>query len=291
MRIDSHQHFWQYNPTDYVWMSEAHSVIRRDFLPEDLQPILEAGNIGGTIAVQARQQIEETDFLLELADQNELIKGVVGWIPFCDKGAADYIATYAQHRKIVGFRHVLHDEPDDNFMLRPDFTAGIQALSRFPLCYDLLIFERHLPQSIVFVDKYPSLSIIVDHIAKPRIRRNEFDHAWAKNIRLLGERDHVCCKLSGLVTEVRDASWDTELLQPYFDTVLDAFGADRLLYGSDWPVCLLRSEYLQWVTTVSTLIEKLSLSEQAAIMGGNAARVYLKNQSGRYTNSETIQAE
>lgn len=277
MRIDSHQHFWQYNPTDYVWMSEEHAVIRRDFLPNNLQPLLAAANIEGTIAVQARQQLQETDFLLDLAASNALIKGVVGWIPLYDNAAEEYIAAYAQHTTIVGFRHVVHDEPDDNFILRPDFNAGIQVLTRYPLCYDLLIFERHLPQSLVFVDKHPSLSIIVDHIAKPRIRKNEFDQTWAKNIRLLAKRDHVCCKLSGLVTEVRDANWDADLLQPYFDTVLEAFGSSRLLFGSDWPVCLLRSEYEQWVATVATLIERLSPNEQAAIMGGNAERVYLKN--------------
>lgn len=279
LRIDSHQHFWQYSAADYPWMSEAHAIIKRDFLLEHLVPLLKSGNIDGAIAVQAMQQLKETDFLLSLADQHSNLLGVVGWIPFCNRDVEDHIRKYAENPKTVGFRHIIQDEPDDQFMLRSDFNDGIRLLTRYSLCYDLLIFERHLPQSREFVDKHPSLSIIVDHIAKPRIHSNEFDHTWAKNIKQLAERDQVSCKLSGLVTEVRDAEWNTELLQPYFDTVLEAFGPKRLLFGSDWPVCLLRSEYETWLRVVSELIAPLSVSEQEAIMGGNAARIYLKEAS------------
>ncbi|MFZ9299405.1 MAG: amidohydrolase family protein [Chitinophagaceae bacterium] len=273
--IDSHQHFWQYNTTDYIWMSEEHNVIRRDFLPDDLQPLLTAGKIDGTIAVQARQLQSETDFLLDLANRYPLIKGVVGWIPLCDTNIEAYLDQYAHHDHIVGFRHVVHDEPDDHFILRPDFNAGIKALSSYSLVYDILIFERHLPQSIEFVDKHPNLSMVVDHIAKPKIRKDVFDHAWAANIKKLGERDHVSCKLSGMVTEVRDNSWDVDLLKPYFDVVLEAFGTDRILFGSDWPVCLLGTSYAKWLETVHLLISSLSPSEQSAIMGKNAQRIYL----------------
>ena len=279
LRIDSHQHFWQYSAADYPWMSEAHAIIKRDFLPEHLAPLLKSGNIDGAIAVQAMQQLKETDFLLSLADQHSNLLGVVGWIPFCNRDVEDHIRKYAENPKTVGFRHIIQDEPDDQFMLRSDFNEGIRLLTRYSLCYDLLIFERHLPQSREFVDKHPSLSIIVDHVAKPSIRKNEFDHTWANNIRQLAKRDQVSCKLSGLVTEVRDADWNTELLQPYFDTVLEAFGPKRLLFGSDWPVCLLRSEYETWLRVVSELIAPLSVSEQEAIMGGNAARIYLKEAS------------
>jgi L-fuconolactonase len=277
MRIDSHQHFWQYNPKDYVWMSEEHKVIRRDFLPEDLKPLLDAGSIDGTIAVQARQMLAETDFLLELANQNPLIKGVVGWIPFCEPGVEDQLDRYADNQHIVGFRHVVHDEPDDHFILRSDFNAGIKTLSRYNLCYDILIFEKHLPQTIEFVDKHPHLAMVVDHIAKPKIRKYEFDHDWAMNMRKLAERDHVFCKLSGMVTEVRDELWDIALLKPYFDVVLEAFGTDRLMFGSDWPVCLLKSEYLSWLDAVTQLINPLSVSEKEAIMGGTAAAFYLNH--------------
>ena len=169
----------------------------------------------------------------------------------------------------------MHDELDENFILRDDFNAGIKALSLYSLCYDVLIYEKHLPQTIQFIDKHPGLPMIVDHIAKPQIQRNAFDHRWAKHISLLAERDHVCCKLSGMVTEVRDTQWDEELLRPYFDVVLEAFGTDRILFGSDWPVCLLESEYSTWVDTITSLIKGLTPTEQSAIMGGNAARVYL----------------
>lgn len=277
MKIDSHQHFWQYNPSDYVWMSEEHNVIRRNFLPEDLRPLLDACGIDGTIAVQARQMLAENDFLLELSSQNPLIMGVVGWIPLCDPNVDNYLAHYALHHKIVGFRHVLHDEPDDDFMLRKDFNEGIKALSRYNLCYDVLIFEKHLPQTLQFVDQHPGLTVIVDHIAKPRIQEGDFDFRWEKNIRQLAEREHVNCKLSGMVTEVSGGKWDFALLKPYFEVVLEAFGPDRLMFGSDWPVCLLQSEYHQWLETVINFIGKLSESEKSAIMGGNAARIYLKH--------------
>jgi L-fuconolactonase len=171
---------------------------------------------------------------------------------------------------------VLHDEPDDHFMLRKDFNEGLKVLGRYNLCYDVLIFEKHLPQTIQFVDQHPGLTMIVDHIAKPRIREGDFDHEWEKNIRQLAERSHVCCKLSGMVTEVRDGKWDAALLKPYFDVVLEAFGPDRLMFGSDWPVCLLQSEYHQWLDTMNYFIGKLSESEKSAIMGGNAGRIYLK---------------
>jgi L-fuconolactonase len=275
MRIDSHQHFWQYNTTDYGWMSDEHQVIRKDFLPDDIKPLLDAGSINGTIAVQARQILEETDFLLELASQHSFIKGVVGWIPLCDSSVEDHLAHYAANQNIVGFRHVVHDEPDDDFILRPDFNAGVKALIRYDLCYDILIFEKHLPQTIQFVDKHPNLPMVVDHIAKPRIQKAEFDHAWAKNIHQLGERDHVYCKLSGMVTEVRDETWDMALLKPYLDVVLEAFGPQRLMFGSDWPVCLLKSEYLRWLDALTHLIDPLTVSEKEAIMGGTAAGFYL----------------
>jgi L-fuconolactonase len=275
MKLDSHQHFWQYNESDYGWMSDQHAIIKRDFLPEHLQTLLEAENMDGCIAVQARQTLEETDFLLKLANENSFIKGVVGWIPFCDIQLENYLEQYAGLEKMVGFRHVIHDEPHDQFILRADFNKGIQALSSYSLCYDLLIFERHLPQTIQFVDQHPNLSMVIDHIAKPRIRKDEFDYTWAANIKRLAERAQVTCKLSGLVTEVQGSTWDKAMLKPYFDVVLEAFGPNRIMFGSDWPVCLLQSNYNKWVETVLSFITSLTDSEQAAIMGGTAERVYL----------------
>jgi L-fuconolactonase len=276
MRIDSHQHFWQYNPTDYIWMSEIHGVLKKDFLPEHLLPMLRLEQVDGTIAVQARQMVEETDFLLQLTQQHDWIKGVVGWIPLCNSNVEQYLEQYAQEQKIVGFRHVLHDEPDPYFMLRNSFHNGINALSRYSKCYDLLIFEHHLPQTIQFVDKHPNVKMIVDHIAKPRIGR-EMDDSWEKSINELAKRNHVFCKLSGMVTEVRENTWDAELLKPYFNIVLEAFGPQRLLFGSDWPVCLLQSNYSKWMNTVQAFIAPLSECEQEDIMGNNASKIYLQS--------------
>jgi L-fuconolactonase len=274
MKIDSHQHFWKYSAIEYPWMGEELACCRRDLLPDDLAPLLDASGLDGSIAVQARQIPEETDFLLDLAEKHPRVLGVVGWIPLCSPDVGRYLEQYAAHPKIVGFRHVIQDEPDHDFILRPDFQAGIRELGRYPLCYDVLIFEKHLPQTITFADQHPQISLVLDHIAKPEIHVNEFSTAWAKNIRQLAEREHVTCKLSGMVTEVWGGAWDADMLRPYFDTVLEAFGPQRLMFGSDWPVCLMRSSHRQWVETVTSWIAPLSADEQASIMGGTAARVY-----------------
>ena len=277
MKIDSHQHFWQYNEVDYVWMGEVHNAIKKNFLPNDLQPLLKENNLDGSIAVQARQTIAETNFLLGLASNNSIIKGVVGWLPLCETDVEGMIEKYAAEKNIVGFRHVIHDEPDDLFILRKDFNNGIKCLKHHSLCYDILIFEKHLPQTIKFVDQHPEIKMVIDHIAKPRISNSKFDHTWAENIKQLSTRENVTCKLSGMVTEVIDGKWDKALLQPYFDIVLEAFGPDRLMFGSDWPVCLIQSNYTKWFDTINSLIASLTLFEQSAIMGGNAKRIYLRS--------------
>jgi len=274
MRIDSHHHLWAINDTDYVWMSEAHAVIRRDFLSAELDAVLAESAIDGSVAVQARQMVEETDFLLGVADANPRIKAVVGWAPLCENGGEPFLERYAAHPKLRGVRHVVHDEPDDDFILRPDFNQGIRNLSKYGLLYDILIFWKHLPQTIRFVDMHPDQPFVVDHIAKPRITAGNFDTEWASGIRELAKRENVSCKVSGMVTEVRDNEWDTELLRPYFETVLEAFGPQRIMFGSDWPVCLLRAPYGDWVRTADELISPLSLDEQEAFRGGNAARIY-----------------
>jgi L-fuconolactonase len=275
MRIDSHQHFWSYNATDYVWMTEAHQPLRRDFLPADLHPLLDRAGIDGTIAVQARQMIRETEWLLGLADQDPRILGVVGWLPLSEPTLPDLLAEWAERPKIVGFRHVVHDEPDPDFILRPDFNRGVSALAKYRRCYDILIFARHLPQTLRFADMHEDLTLIVDHIAKPAIRRAVFDQSWADGIRELARRPHVHCKLSGMMTEVHDPAWDIDTMRPYVDTILEAFGPGRIMFGSDWPVSLLGGQYQHWVDTVAALISPLSQTEQEAIMGGTAARCYL----------------
>jgi L-fuconolactonase len=274
MKIDSHHHLWAINDTDYVWMSEAHAVIRRDFLSADLDAVLDESGIDGTVAVQARQMTKETDFLLGIADANPRVRAVVGWVPLCENGGEPFLERYAAHPKLAGVRHVVHDEPDDNFILRGDFNEGIRNLAKYGLRYDILIFWNHLPQTIEFVDRHPNQPFVVDHIAKPRIVSGNFDFEWATGIRELAKRPHVSCKVSGMLTEVRGETWDLDLLRPYFDTVYEAFGPQRVMFGSDWPVCLLRSSHTTWTRVCADLTSTLSADEQSAFWGGNAAKFY-----------------
>ena len=272
--IDTHQHLWVMSERAYSWIEPAYGPLYDDFTPERLAPEIPASGVTGSVLVQAADTYDDTFYMLDIAAHSDFVRGVVGWVPLCDGSVEGYLDKYASHEKIVGFRHVLHDEPDDNFMLRQDFNAGIRALGRYPLCYDLLIFEKHLPQTIQFADMHPGLSMVVDHIAKPVIRRNQFDHAWAANIRQLAKREHVCCKLSGMVTEVRDGAWDEQLLKPYFDVVLEAFGPYRLMFGSDWPVANLGGTYLQIVELAEALTSGLSPSETEFFWHKSAAAAY-----------------
>jgi L-fuconolactonase len=274
MRIDTHQHFWKYNDTEYPWMTDEHAIIRRDFLPKDLQPLLEACNLQASIAVQARQQVEETEWLLQLAKDNESIAGVVGWVPLAENQAEPYLEKYSADENLLGVRHVVHDEQDPQFILGKDFNEGVARLKKYGLVYDILIFARHLAPSIQFVDQHPDQPMVLDHIAKPTIRRGNFDQEWRDHLLELGKRPNVFCKISGMATEVRDDEWDTELLLPYFETALEAFGAERLVYGSDWPVCLLKTEYERWYQTVNEFISGLSEAEQEAIWHENVRKAY-----------------
>jgi L-fuconolactonase len=191
-----------------------------------------------------------------------------------ENGGEPWLEKYAEHPKLVGVRHVVHDEPDDDFILRPDFNEGIRNLKKHDLLYDILIFWKHLPQTIRFVDMHPEQPFVVDHIAKPRIVAGAFDSEWAAGIRELARRDNVSCKISGMITEVRDVEWNADALRPYFETVLEAFGPQRVMYGSDWPVCLLRGSYASWVRAVGELASSLSADEQTALWSGNAERIY-----------------
>ncbi len=274
MRIDSHHHLWAINDTDYVWMGDEHEVIRRDFLLKELGEVASESKIDGSVTVQARQMIEETEWLLGLANESEIIRGVVGWVPLMENAGEPYLEKYAAYQNLKGVRHVVHDEPDDDFILRPDFNEGIGRLKTYGLLYDILIFWKHLPQTIQFVDRHPDQVFVVDHIAKPRIKAGEYDQDWDKGIRELAKREHVSCKVSGMLTEVRDEAWSLDLLQPYFDTVFEAFGPERVMYGSDWPVCLLREPYAKWVEVAGQLASGLSSDEQSAFWGGNAERIY-----------------
>ncbi|NQU75245.1 MAG: amidohydrolase family protein [Planctomycetes bacterium] len=273
MKIDAHHHFWKYSPAEYGWIDESMNAIRRDFLPGDLKALIDAVGIDAVVSVQARQTIEETRCLLEMADENDFIRGVVGWVPLICPTVSDSLAQFASNSKLKAVRHVLQDEADENYMLRGDFNKGIAALRRFDLVYDVLIFERHLPQTIKFVDKHPQQVFVLDHVAKPEIRHNVLD-PWRENIQVLARRENVYCKLSGLVTEANHRSWTPDQLRPYVEVVLEAFGANRIMFGSDWPVCLLACEYKRWFSIVTDFISTLSPAEQKQVLGETAIRAY-----------------
>ena len=271
--IDAHHHLWRYNDRDYLWMTDSMSVLRRDFLMADLQRVMSESGIDGSIAVQARQTMEETEWLLDLAGRSPSLLGVVGWVPLCDAQVAATLERLAQDRRLRGVRHVLHDEADDFFMLRDDFNHGVALLRAFDLAYDILIFERHLPQTIQFADRHPRQVFVVDHVAKPRIRERAVS-PWKEGIEELARRDNIYCKISGMVTEADWGAWSVEDLRPWFDVVLSAFGPKRLMFGSDWPVVTLAASYRSWVETFRSLIAPLSQSEQEEICSGTAKRAY-----------------
>jgi L-fuconolactonase len=272
-RIDAHHHLWRYSKEEYGWISGNMAPIARDFLPQDLQQVLTSSGVQGSIAVQARQSLEETEFLLNLANEFPIIRGVVGWAPIASPGFLQVLERFHHFQKLKGFRHVVQDEPDDAFLLRPDFNAGIALLKSYGLVYDILIFERQLPAAISFVDRHPSQVFVLDHIAKPRIRDRVLE-PWRTNIRELAHRENVFCKLSGMVTEAHWAKWGPADLQPYFDVVVNAFGPKRLMAGSDWPVCLLAATHQTWFSTLCEFISRLSIAEQEMILGGVATEVY-----------------
>ncbi len=275
MNIDAHHHLWKYSSAEYGWIAPEMRAIRRDFLPEDLEPLMHHFDIDGTVAVQARQTEEETAWLLDLAGKHPVIRGVVGWVPLTDGAQVKRsLERFAGNPKLRGVRHVVQDEPDPGYILRRDFNEGVSALHEFGLRYDILIFERHLPAAIEFVDRHPKQTFILDHVAKPRIKDGTLS-PWDRNMRELAKRQNVYCKLSGMITEADPQHLTPQILQPYIDVVLAAFGPRRIMYGSDWPVMLLAgNDYARWYRTVTVAIEKLSKSEQARIMGGTAVEAY-----------------
>ena len=273
MMIDSHQHFWQYDPVEFDWIDESMQSIRTDFLPGILEPVIRASGIEGVVTVQARQSEKETEWLLELARQNDFIKGVVGWLPLAAPKLEACLEKYAGENMLKGIRHVIQGEADPDFILGIDFNRGINLLKKENLVYDILVLESQLPNTIKFVDLHPDQVFVLDHIAKPRISRNEIS-PWRERISELAKRENVHCKLSGMVTEADFQDWTDTQLHPYFEVVLEAFGPERLLFGSDWPVCLVATTYLDWVNLVRREIFALSQFEQKQIMGGNAERIY-----------------
>lgn len=258
---------------DYGWINDQMEPLRRDFLPEDLKPLLDDAGIDGAIVVQARQTLAETEWLLQLADRNTWMMGVVGWAPIASPEFPDLLSQLTQKAKLKGLRHVIQDEPDDDFILDPAFNRGIRMLRDTGLVYDILIQARHLPQTLRFVDAHPDQHFVLDHCAKPSITSGGLE-PWASRMRELAARPNVCCKVSGLVTEAYWHQWSPATLEPWWHVVLEAFGPSRLLFGSDWPVALLASDYHRWVRTVADWTAPLSLDERSAIWGGTARRVY-----------------
>ncbi len=276
--IDAHHHLWCYQQSDFGWIP-ADSVINRDFLPYHLHAELQKVHIDGTVAIQARQSLEETDWLLSFAANYSFLYGVVGWAPIASESFPAFLEKFKHQKKLKGLRHVVQDEPDDNFILRPDFNRGISTMAHSGLVYDILVFSRQLSPAIQFVDRHPNQIFVLDHIAKPFIKNAILD-PWRSQIRQLAERKNVYCKLSGMVTEASWSQWRIEDLQPYVDVVLEAFGPDRLMAGSDWPVCLLATTYSEWFASLRKMLHSLSQSEKENIFGNVASQVYRLQQEG-----------
>jgi len=269
MHIDAHQHFWIYNRSEYHWIDDSISALRRDFLPEHLKPELEGNGFQGSVAVQARQTMEETRWLLDLAARSQWILGVVGWADLQSPDIHSQVKSLAQNPKLVGIRHVVQSEPDDRFLLRPEFLRGVSALEEFDLAYDILIYPKHLPVAAEFVERFPRQRFVLDHLAKPPIKSGNID-SWAQGIRRLAEFPNLYCKLSGLVTEADWQHWQPEQIVPYLDVAFESFGPDRLMIGSDWPVCLVAASYARVLQVVQAYLLGQGSKCRDAVLGGNA---------------------
>lgn len=271
-RIDAHQHFWRYSPQTHAWIDDSMAAIKHDFLPPDLKPLLDAAGFDACIAVQAEQSTAETEWLLGLADEHPFIRGVVGWVDLCALDVAEQLRRVAAHPRLCGIRHIVQDEPV-GFMLRPDFQRGIAALGEFGLTYDILIYERQLPEALELARRFPEQRFVIDHIAKPAIRQSSID-SWRDGIKAIAAEPNVYCKLSGMVTEADWRNWRPADFAPYMEVVLGAFGPQRMMIGSDWPVCLLAGEYRGVMSIVTDAIGPLRVQDRDAIMGGTAAEFY-----------------
>ena len=274
MRIDAHQHFWRYSAAEYEWIDDDLGALRRDFLPADLAPSLSAARLDGTVAVQARQSLAETDWLLALSDASPLIKGVVGWVPLATSGPAigATLDRYASHPRFKGVRHVLQAEPDAYFA-DAAFNAALREVARRELTYDLLIFARQLPAALAWAREHESPRVVLDHIAKPVVNGTPSPE-WRASLHELARHPNIFCKFSGVVTEVPGWRWSADLVRPYFDIALEAFGPERLMFGSDWPVCLVATDYARWHALVESFTQPLTPAERDAILGGTATRAY-----------------
>jgi len=273
MIIDSHQHFWIYEPEKHAWINDEMAVIRQDFTPALLQKVYEDNAIDGCVAVQADQTLAENDFLLDLASKNSFIKGIVGWVDLQSRAVDKELEAYSSLHKIKGFRHIVQGEPDPDFLLRPQFLRGISKLEAYGYVYDILIFPHQLATAAAFIKRFPNQQFVIDHMAKPTIKDGLFDH-WAVLMSEIAKHENVHCKISGMITEADYDNWTPQQIEPYMQLVLHAFGSSRVMFGSDWPVCLVAGNYSQVKNLTTNFIATLSIDEQKAIMGNNAISFY-----------------
>jgi len=273
MNIDSHQHFWMYDSARQAWIDGTMTLLKHDFLPEQLASELDGNKVDGSVAVQADQSEQETAFLLDLAKRSQRIVGVVGWVDLASPQIEQRLQFFSQFKKLRGFRHIVQSEPDEGFLLRPDFARGISRLHEFGFTYDILIYPKQLPAAIELVAKFPKQRFVVDHLAKPKIKTKNIA-AWATQIGAMARYPNVYCKLSGMVTEADWRHWTPADFNPYLDVVFEAFGADRLMFGSDWPVCLLAASYQQVKQIVEEYVDRKAPAEREKIFGANAIRFY-----------------
>jgi L-fuconolactonase len=272
MSIDAHQHFWLYNDREYDWIDDTMGAIRRNFLPADLRPLLENCGFRGSVVVQTRQTRKETEWLLKLAKEHPFIRGVVGWLDLRSPRLRAELQSFAGGSKLVGIRHIVQSEPD-GFLLDPDFLHGISVLEDFDLAYDILIYSKHLPAAAEFVRRFPRQRFVLDHLAKPPIKSGAIDF-WARGIREIATFPNVYGKVSGLVTEADWQCWQPQDICAYLDVAFACFGADRLMIGSDWPVCLVAASYERTIDVVKDYLNRFTAEERRAVLGGNAARFW-----------------
>jgi L-fuconolactonase len=273
LKIDSHQHFWKFDPVRDSWINDDMKGIQRDFLPLDLKPVLEQSGFDGCVTVQSDQSETENEFQLKNAQDYEFIKGVVGWVDLQALNIDERLSYYKQFKKLKGFRHVLQGEKQRDFMLRPAFKNGISLLKRYGYTYDILIFPDQLKFSAELVSLFPDQAFVIDHIAKPYIKDKKIDD-WKRDIQAIAKYENVWCKVSGMVTEADWKNWKKDDFTPYLDAVVEAFGIQKLMFGSDWPVCLVAASYSQMLDILTSYFSKFSENERALLFGGNATKFY-----------------
>ena len=273
LRIDAHQHFWIFDPVRDSWINDEMKIIQRDFLPNDLQPVLIQNGISGSVVVQSDQSKEENEFQLRNADGNDFIKGVVGWVNLTSEDIDDQLSGLSHHKKLKGFRHVLQAEPDPAFMLQDNFLRGISHLKKYNFTYDILIFPKHLTYAKELVSTFPDQRFVIDHLAKPYIKNQVIDD-WKKDLAAIAQLENVSCKISGMVTEADWKLWKKEDFKPYLDVAFEVFGSKRILFGSDWPVCLVAASYEKMMSIVEDYISGFTQQEQTDFWSGNAISFY-----------------